>query len=427
MISGIVMIIKLRSFLCDRLWFEEKVLITLSFTVIRDLKNDAGSKHCWMFIKHAFEMLNVTPRYIFSYRWGYKVNGQWSGMINDISTNKAELGTNILIKNERWDVVSFTDVVSPLYALFVFRQPPLAYTSNIFSLPFSTNVWLALVVLVAAATLTLFCTSIWEITMERSPSQLDGSLSDALLLTLSAVAQQGCFIEPSRAPGRIMEWFLFTALMALYAAYSANIVVLLQAPSTSINTLAQLSASKITLAAVDLDYSRFILSPYKDPVRVKINRRIMPEGGQPIFYPMDEGVEKIRQGLFAFHALAEPTYRRIENTFLESEKCDLAEIDFVNTFSSYIPVKKDSPNLELLRVSFKLIRETGLLSAISKRLLVPKPKCVNRVSAFSSVGLLDMRPVIIFMLYGIAFSLLIFFAEVAIYKLGLKYQRKNRK
>lgn len=55
-----------------------------------------------------------------------------------------------------------------------------------------------------------------------------------------------------------MLWVIFVALMALYAAYSANIVVLLQAPSTAIRTVEQLSASGITLGALDTDYNRFV-------------------------------------------------------------------------------------------------------------------------------------------------------------------------
>lgn len=55
-----------------------------------------------------------------------------------------------------------------------------------------------------------------------------------------------------------MVLVLFAALMALYAAYSANIVVLLQAPSPSIRTLAQLARSKMTIAAHDVDYNHFV-------------------------------------------------------------------------------------------------------------------------------------------------------------------------
>lgn len=56
-----------------------------------------------------------------------------------------------------------------------------------------------------------------------------------------------------------MLFVIFTAMMALYAAYSANIVVLLQAPSSSIKTLEQLANSKMTIAALDVDYNRFVL------------------------------------------------------------------------------------------------------------------------------------------------------------------------
>lgn len=56
------------------------------------------------------------------------------------------------------------------------------------------------------------------------------------------------------------------------------------------------------------------------------------------------------QGLFAFHSIVEPVYMRIEQTFLETEKCDLMEVDFLNSYDSFVPVRKESPYLELLRV-----------------------------------------------------------------------------
>lgn len=71
-----------------------------------------------------------------------------------------------------------------------------------------------------------------------------------------------------------MLFVLFTALMALYAAYSANIVVLLQAPSDSIRNLPQLAAAKITLAANDVDYNHFVFVshfydiPYKNIIHL---------------------------------------------------------------------------------------------------------------------------------------------------------------
>nr|QEE82789.1 ionotropic receptor 75p1 [Conogethes pinicolalis] len=381
------------------------------------LQYDSITKICWMDVLLVFQMLNVTPQYIFSHRWGYKNNGHWSGMISDVATGRADIGTNCLLEKDRMDVVHYTDTLAPFHVRFVFRQPPLSYSANIFSLPFSSSVWVAIVVCSAVATATLFLASVWEAKLGVSSSQLDGSIGDALLVTMSAVGQQGCFLEPRKLSGRIITWVIFAALMLLYAAYSANIVVLLQAPSNSIRTLAQLAASKITLAAYDVDYNHFVFKRYTDPVRVTIHKRIDPEKGKSHFYDLNEGVERIRKGLFAFHTIVEPVYRRIEETFLETEKCDLAEVDLMNRFLPFVPVTKGSPYVEMFKVAFKQIREAGFVSALVKRLQVPKPRCAHRVSSFSSVGLPDLRPVLAFMLIGTALSVGIALMEVVAFKL----------
>ncbi|CAH0401115.1 unnamed protein product [Chilo suppressalis] len=373
---------------------------------------DSIAKICWMEVRLAFKILNATPRHIFSHRWGYKQNGQWSGMINDLHTGKADLGTNCLVSDkERLDVVTYTDMVAPFRVRFVFRQPPLSYVTNIYSLPFSKGVWVAIVVCAVISTAALFVETRWEKTVVRSPSQLDGSVSDAMLLVMSAIGQQGCVLEPRKLSGRVMVFLWFAVLMLLAAAYSANIVVLLQAPSSSIRTLAQLADSGLTLAANDVDYNHFVFSLYKDPVRVKIYKRIDPEKGKGQFYDINEGVERIRQGLFAFHSIVEPVYRRIEKTFQEKEKCDLQEVDLVNGFDPFIPVKKDSPYLELLRVTLKRIRESGIQNCIVRRLQVRRPVCESTSAAFSSVRLRDIRAALLLLPCGLAAALAALIAE----------------
>ncbi|XP_063894373.1 glutamate receptor-like [Helicoverpa armigera] len=395
-----------------------------------ELQYDSITKACWSAAKIGFEMINATAKYIFSYRYGYKVDGQWSGMIADLYSNKADVGTNCVIFRDRFDVVTYTDLVAPMRMLFIFRQPPLAYVANVFYLPFSTRVWVTIAVCTAIATVTLYLASKVELVLTKV-RQLDGGICDALLLTMSAVTQQGCYIEPRRAPGRMMVFVLFTALMALYAAYSANIVVLLQAPSDSIRSLPQLANAKITLAANDVDYNHFVFvsSPilcFKEPLHTSIRDRVFPENGKARLYSLADGVERIRKGLFALHSVAEPVYRQIEATFLESEKCDIATVDYLVTFDSFTPVRKGSPYLELIRVVHKQIRESGIQSAIRKRFLVSKPHCTTKMSSFSSVGLMDMRPVLILMLYGVAVSVTIVIGEIAVYKLMNRYKRSSK-
>ncbi|XP_059057953.1 probable glutamate receptor [Achroia grisella] len=383
-----------------------------------ELQYDVISKTCWINVHLAFQMLNATPRYIFNQRWGYKYKGKWSGMINDLHIGKADVGTNCLgTFMERFEIVTYTDMLAPFHVSFILRQPPLSYVSNIFSLPFSSNVWIATAVCSILAMFGLYITSKIEARGGKTASQLDGTMGDAFLLTMSAVSQQGCVIEPRKVSGRIIVFIFFTVLMALYAAYSANIVVLLQAPSNSIKSLAQLIWSKIPLAAHDVDYNHIVFSTYKDPLHTTVYRKVDPEKGNGQFYAMNEGVERIRQGLFAFHSIAEQVYRRIEQTFLEGEKCDLVEIDFLNRIDPLVPMKKGSPYLELFKVVFKQLAESGIRSAIIKRMLVPKPQCSGKMAAFSSVGLMDLKPVLLLMVYGAALSLTILFLEIAHHKL----------
>ncbi|KAJ2948696.1 hypothetical protein O0L34_g7951 [Tuta absoluta] len=55
-------------------------------------QHDYITKVSWLNVRMGFEMLNATPRYIWAYRWGYVVNGSWSGMIDDIRRGKADVG-----------------------------------------------------------------------------------------------------------------------------------------------------------------------------------------------------------------------------------------------------------------------------------------------------------------------------------------------
>ncbi|VVC93087.1 unnamed protein product, partial [Leptidea sinapis] len=284
--------------------------------------------------------------------------------------------TNCVPNSKRLEIVVFTDSIGPFEVKFIFRQPPLSYVANIFSLPFSYHVWVAIVLSILLSTLSIYIAS------------------------------------------RIMLLVVFVTLMALYAAYSANIVVLLQAPSTAIRTLDQLVQSGMTLGAIDTDYNRFVFRMFKDPVRTAVFKKVEPNKQDGHYYNLDEGVKRIRQGLFAYHSMLEPVYRLAQETFLETEKCDLMEIDYMYARYPLVPIYKHSPYLELLRVALKRVKESGIQSALHRRHQVPKPKCTDNVSSFNSVGLLNLRPVVYFMLYGIAASVIILMIEIAVHKIS---------
>ncbi|XP_072942894.1 ionotropic receptor 75a-like [Epargyreus clarus] len=390
------------------------------------LHQDSITKMSYMVVKICFEMLNATEKLIFTHTWGYKdKNGNWQGIVDHLLKKEADLGTLTIFTQERMKYIDYIAMVGSTAVRFVFREPPLALLSNIFTLPFTGAVWWAIVICVLACALFLFITSKWEATMGMHPLQLDGSWADVLILIIGAVLQQGCTLEPRYAAGRCVTLLLFVALTILYAAYSANIVVLLRAPSSSVRTLPDLLNSPLKLGASDFEYNRYFFKKLNEPIRKAIyDKKIAPKGKKPNFYSMKDGVERIRKGLFAFHMELNPGYRLIQETYQEEEKCDLVEIDYINEIDPWVPGQKRSPFKDLFKINFMKIRETGIQSNIHHRLHVPRPRCSGTISTFSSVGITDMYPAIIATLYGMLLSPAVLLLEITYRRL---IQLRNNK
>ncbi|XP_012551951.2 ionotropic receptor 75a [Bombyx mori] len=391
-----------------------------------NLHQDSITKMSYAIVRICFEMLNATEKLMFTHTWGYRdKQGRWQGVVDHLIKKEADLGTLTIFTQERMDRVDYIAMVGSTAVRFVFREPPLAYISNIFALPFNTNVWLAILICVLGCSGFLYVTSKWEASMGMHPLQMDGSWADVLILIIGAVLQQGCTLEPRYAAGRCVTLILFVALTILYAAYSANIVVLLRAPSSSVRSLPDLLNSPLKLGASDFEYNRYFFKKLNDPIRKAIyDKKIAPKGKKPNFYSMEDGVEKIRKGLFAFHMELNPGYRLIQETYREDEKCDLVEIDYINEIDPWVPGQKRSPFKDLFKINFLKIRESGIQAAIHHRLHVPKPRCSGTVSTFSSVGITDMYPAMLATLYGMLLAPAVLLVEIAHMKLMLVRMKK---
>ncbi|XP_022816386.1 glutamate receptor 1-like [Spodoptera litura] len=391
------------------------------------LHQDCITKMSYAVVSICFHMLNATERLLFTHTWGYKdKNGQWQGIVDHLLKKDADLGTLTIFTQERMDVVDYIAMVGTTAVRFVFREPPLSYISNIFTLPFSGTVWLAIFICVLGCSIFLYIASKWEASMGMHPLQLDGSWADVLILIIGAVLQQGCTLEPRYGAGRCVTLILFIALTVLYAAYSANIVVLLRAPSSSVRSLPDLLNSPLKLGASDFEYNRYFFKKLNDPIRKAIyEKKIAPKGKQANFYSMKDGVERIRKGLFAFHMELNPGYRLIQETYQEDEKCDLVEIDYINEIDPWVPGQKRSPFKDLFKINFLKIRESGVQANVHQRLTVARPRCSGHVSTFSSVGITDMYPAMLMTLYGMLLAPAVLLLEITYKRLMTIRQQKR--
>lgn len=65
---------------------------------------------------------------------------------------------------------------------------------------------------------------------------------------------------------------------------------------------------------------------------------------------LEDGVSRLRQGLFAFHAELALGYKLMSETFFEDEKCGIVEIAYLQVTDPWYAIKKNSSYYELFKI-----------------------------------------------------------------------------
>lgn len=77
------------------------------------------------------------------------------------------------------------------------------------------------------------------------------------MIVFGATCQQATHWVPQCSAARLIMLVAFIILMFLYTSYSANIVALLQSPSTRIKTLKDLYESRLEIGVDDTVFNRY--------------------------------------------------------------------------------------------------------------------------------------------------------------------------
>lgn len=358
--------------------------------------------------------------------WGYQDNmtGRWSGMIGELETKTADLGASPLFFTvDRIDVIDYIASTSQTRSKFVFRSPKLSYTDNVFVLPFDIGVWASLGTMMAVASFVLYIGARveWQIeSVKKSddPTILRPSFYETFFVLYCAFCQQGSFSLPITLGSRLIAMVSFTALMFMYASYSANIVALLQSPSSKVKTLEDLYNSRISLGVDDTVFNHYYFSHAEPGIRAKIySEKIKFKDGSENFFKLADGVKKIKEGFFAFHMELGVGYKTLLEIFQEDEKCDLQEIQYLQVIDPFYAIQKNSSYKELFKIGLLRLHEFGLQDRENSRFYTKKPKCAGHGAKFISVGWVDVGPALLIYLYGLGFSVLTFLIESLHYKL----------
>lgn len=67
-------------------------------------------------------------------------------------------GTVLYMTIDRLKAIEYIAMTTPTRAKFIFRQPPLSYVANVFTLPFTREVWISSFGLVILAACLLYIT-----------------------------------------------------------------------------------------------------------------------------------------------------------------------------------------------------------------------------------------------------------------------------
>ncbi|XP_029171879.1 probable glutamate receptor [Nylanderia fulva] len=397
-------------------------------TDFKDKSIDAPTKAGYPYIFYLTKRMNATINIEFTNTWGYPTkNGSWNGMIGMLDRREIDIGGSAaFITPERLGVVQFIQLYTCTKVHFVFRKPLLSSVSNIFTLTFHRNVWIAIAVFLILVLCLLYLSIKWECYCNRNVTksaaywkQLNPSeptISDNVLILLGAFAQQGYAYEPYKVSSRIVTLMLLLASLSLYAAYTANIVGLLQSTTNSIKTLADLYNSPLKLGAEDVAYNRYYFKIAQDPVRKAIaEQKIEPKGRKSNWMSVEEGVSRIRNELFAFQGELGTLYQLMEATYQEEEKCGLTEIDYLKVPEPLFVIQIQSPYLEIIKNGALKLREYGLKYRTEYRLFTKRPVCSSKTS-FITIGFTEFNFALIIMGYGMLLATIVFVLELLWHK-----------
>ncbi|CAH0555238.1 unnamed protein product [Brassicogethes aeneus] len=332
-------------------------------------------------------------------------------MIGELIENRVDIGgTPLFLTIDRIDIIEYIAMTTPTRSKFVFREPKLSYVTDVYTLPFDNSVWYCTIALVLFSSIILFIAIKWEYILkgedyhfknEEIEPELQASVSDVAFLSIGAVCQQGAAAVPFSLPGRITTIFLYIALFFLYTSYSANIVALLQSSSHSIKNLEDLLKSRLQVGVDDTVFNRFYFP-------------VAPPGKPNKFMPIEEGIRKMRGGLFAFHVETGAGYKLVGETFHEDEKCGLQEIQYLQVPDPWLAIQKNSSFKEILKIGLKRIQEIGLQIREVGLIYSKKPACLGRGTSFISFGIVDCYPPVVVLAAGLLLSFNLLLVEIGV-------------
>ncbi|KAJ8664941.1 hypothetical protein QAD02_006603 [Eretmocerus hayati] len=237
--------------------------------------------------------------------------------------------------------------------------------------------------------------------------------SNAVLIVIGAICQQGTNLGMVRASTRIVFLCTMGFSFLLYTYYSASVVsARLNQPIFKINdSLFEFGKLQMKMASEWIIYLDFFLKKTDWETQTFYNNTWLKIPEEERYMEPEEGIQLVKEGGFAYHTHPEVAYPFIDSTFDNREICELMEVHLANPTKSTFAVTLNSSFTEIARVGLTKISEVGLRHRHLLKWSHQKPVCRKDVLKVSSTDIYEFGPHLVLLFLGIILSLIIFLTE----------------
>uniref|UniRef100_A0A1A9W1D6 Uncharacterized protein n=1 Tax=Glossina brevipalpis TaxID=37001 RepID=A0A1A9W1D6_9MUSC len=300
--------------------------------------------------------------------WGVDTNGQMTGVIGLLHRRQAEFSLiPFRYLTQRVPLVDYSQEVHLERANFILRHPRHTNIRNVYLAPFAVTVWWCVLTLIFV-TIALLVIQMRQEYKRRNEyvqrTQLEQNVNFAMLVAAETLLMQGpspesFHLTSSRTLIVTVCVFIFI-LMEFYNGYIVG-SLLSESPRT-ITTLEALYNSNLELGMEDIQYNYNIFNDSGNQLmRAIYKERILGENNKPRILSLEQGINRIAQGGFAFHLAVDRAYRLLKNQLNERQFCELQEIRYISGYTTGLVLAKSSPYREYVaQVTLKL-RESSLM------------------------------------------------------------------
>ncbi|XP_072938888.1 uncharacterized protein [Epargyreus clarus] len=381
-----------------------------------DLSNrhiDTFPKLTYPLLVHCAEDLNFRLDMKQVDLYGEERNGSFDGLAGLLQRGRVELGiASMFMRADRWRVLHFCSETVVVRGSFIFRQPPRSAVSNVFALPFSRGVWAA-TASVFAGVATLLALAGRLAPRAAPDTQLARlTLAESFTFAIGTICQQGSDLSPRLLSVRVLMLSTLLASQFVFTSYSAKIVAILQTPSHALQTIDDLTHSPMEMGIQETTYKKVYFAESKDPATQRLYRRKLLPLGERAYLSVEDGVARLRTGLFAFQVEESSGYDIISKTFEEHEKCGLQQIPAFTLPTVAVPVRKHSGFRDLFAARLRWQREVGVVARWRRQWLAARPRCAGGGGA-ARVALRDAAPAARLLLAGALAAAALLLAERA--------------